>query len=197
MKSTRPYTQRARAQATAGTRQKVLDAAVALTMERFTLEIVLADVAERAGVSVQTVLRHFGSRDGLFDAVREHRRAAVREQRAAPIGDAPAAVTAIVGHYDEIGDFMLRMLAQEHLDEPSRTLVERGRRMHREWVREVFAPQLAGCPDAEALTDLLVVATDLYTWKLLRRDAGHDRPTTEQRMLRLLRAVLPADAEER
>lgn len=191
MKSTRPYTQRARAEATAGTRQRIMDATAALVMERFTTEIVLADVAERAGVSVQTVLRHFGSRDGLFDAAGADQHAAVREQRAAPVGKPRAAVAAIVGHYDERGDFMIRMLAQEHVDERIRQFVERGRRMHRDWVREVFAPQLAG-PDAEALTDLLVVATDLYTWKLLRRDAGHDRTTTEQRMLRLLRAVLPA-----
>jgi hypothetical protein len=60
----------------------------------------------------------------------------------------------------------------------------------------VFAPQLARSADPGALTDLLVVATDLYTWKLLRRDAGLDPRTTQERMLRLARAVLPANPEE-
>jgi len=42
----------------------------------------------------------------------------------------------------------------------------------------------------EELTDLLVVATDVYTWKLLRRDRGLDRPTAEARVRHLIVAVL-------
>jgi hypothetical protein len=40
------------------------------------------------------------------------------------------------------------------------------------------------------VTDLLVVATDVYTWALLRRDRGLSRDHTEARMLRLVEAVL-------
>jgi hypothetical protein len=58
--------------------------------------------------------------------------------------------------------------------------------MHRDWVRSTFAPVVAGRED---LLDLLVVATDVYTWKLLRRDRGHSRAITEQRMKTLVRAV--------
>ena len=71
--------------------------------------------------------------------------------------------------------------------------MELGRRLHRDWVEEVFAPQLAGRRDREELVDLLVVATDLLTWKILRRDGGMDRSTTCKRMLRLVRAVLPSE----
>jgi hypothetical protein len=35
----------------------------------------------------------------------------------------------------------------------------------------------------------------LLTWKILRRDGRMDRSTTCKRMLRLVRAVLPASAE--
>jgi hypothetical protein len=73
--------------------------------------------------------------------------------------------------------------------------VELTRRVHREWVEQVFAPQLAGCRDRKELVDLLVVATDLLTWKILRRDGGMDRSTTCKRMLRLVRGVLPAPSE--
>jgi len=62
-------------------------------------------------------------------------------------------------------------------------------------VKEVFAPQLAGRRDREELADLLVIATDLLTWKILRRDGGMDRSTTCKRMLRLVAAVLPAPSE--
>jgi len=37
--------------------------------------------------------------------------------------------------------------------------------------------------------DLLGVATDVYTWKQLRRDRGHDRHTTEQRIHALVAAL--------
>lgn len=196
MNTTRSYVQRARADATEATRQKVLAAVIALAEERFTLEIVLADVAQRAGVSVQTVLRHFGSRDGLFDAARQYRLTRVRAERVTPVSDVPAAVATIATFYENGGDWMLAMLAQEHSDRSSRQFVGRGRALHRGWVREVFAPQLTRSADAEALTDLLVLATDLYTWKLLRRDAGLDPTTTRERMLRLVRALVPADPEE-
>jgi AcrR family transcriptional regulator len=92
MKMTRTYTMKARAEATASTRSRILDAVIALSEERLSLEIVLADVAARAGVSVQTVLRHFGSRNELFEHAQARQVAQVRAERATPVGDVAAAV---------------------------------------------------------------------------------------------------------
>ena len=47
------------------------------------------------------------------------------------------------------------------------------------WVGEVFAAALCG-PDAEPRLDSLVVATDLYTWKLVRRDMARSVKTYRQ-----------------
>ncbi len=58
-------------------------------------------------------------------------------------------------------------------------------------MREAFAP----ATDDEAALDLLVVATDVYTWKLLRIDRGHSRAVTERRMHDLVSAVLAAHDE--
>lgn len=196
MKTTRSYTMRARAESAADTRVRILDATFVLGMERLTVEIVLADVAERAGVSVQTVLRHFGSKDALFDAVHAHAVARVAEERSVPVGDDAAAVATIVEHYERHGAWALRMLAEEHTEDRTRLVVEQGRELHRAWVTEVFTPQLDGRDDADELTDLLVLATDVYAWKLLRRDAGLDRTTAGQRMLRMVRALLPTGHEE-
>jgi predicted acylesterase/phospholipase RssA len=56
-----------------------------------------------------------------------------------------------------------------------------------------FGPLLpAGGLPAEEQVDLLVVATDVYTWKLLRRDRGLARPDAEHRVHSLIRAVLAA-----
>jgi AcrR family transcriptional regulator len=169
-----------------------MESVVALSEDRLSLEIVLADVADRAGVSVQTVLRHFGSKENLFAATLEYRRAQVREERVTPAGDVAAAVRTITDFYERTGDWMLAIMTREHVDEASSKVVDGGRMLHREWVNETFGPKLVGCADPDSLVDLLVVATDLYTWKLLRRDAGRDQATTAERMLHLVRAVLPA-----
>jgi AcrR family transcriptional regulator len=194
-KPTRSYTMRARAESTTRTRERILDAVIALSEERLSVEIILADVAARAGVTVQTVLRHFGSRQGLFEQAQARRVARVRAERATPVGDPASAVRTIVAFYDRLGEWSLRLQAQEHSDELSRQTVVLGRRVHREWVEEVFAPQLIARRDRKELVDMLVVATDLLTWKILRRDGRMDRSTTCKRMLRLVRAVLPASAE--
>jgi AcrR family transcriptional regulator len=191
LKPTRNYTMRARAESTIETRERILDAVIALSEERLSLEIVLADVAERSGVSVQTVLRHFGDRRGLFDEARARQVKRVRTERAAPVGDAAAAVRTIVTFYDRMGEWSLMLQAQEHSDELSRQTVEVARRVHREWVEEIFAPQLADRRDREELVDLLVIATDVLTWKILRRDGGMSRAVTCNRMLRVVQAVLP------
>jgi AcrR family transcriptional regulator len=197
MKTRRPYVMRARADAVADTRRRIMQAAFDLSSEKVSLEIVLADVADRSGVSVQTILRHFGSREALFDALRAFAHAQIVAERAVPAGDVPAAVQVIFSHYEARGDAVLRFLGQELWDERVRQVTERGRHTHREWVQSVFAPQLAACPAAgrEALTDLLVVATDVYTWKLLRRDKNLDRQTAERRVRYMIGALLAAPPE--
>jgi AcrR family transcriptional regulator len=189
MNSTRTYTMTARARSVEQTRTRILDAAFALHEERLAGDIALDDIAGRAGVSVQTVLRHFGNRDGLVRATVEHASTQVVEERRAPVGDVPEAVRVIVEHYERRGDGVLVLLAQESAEGFVREITDRGRRMHREWVAAVFAPYLADDPDG-SLLDLLVVATDVYTWKLLRRDRGLTRAATEARTLRLVEALL-------
>lgn len=190
MNTTRPYTMTARARTVEDTRARIIDACVALHGERPVSEIGLDDIATRAQVSVQTVLRHFGSRAGLEEASFERAQQAVADERRTPVGQVGAAVHVIVDHYERRGDQALLMLAQEGHQELMARITEQGKAMHRAWVTEVFAPFLAGSDDAEALTDLLVVATDVYAWKLLRRDRGLSRDRTESRMRRLVDALL-------
>ncbi|NYD40963.1 TetR/AcrR family transcriptional regulator [Nocardioides panaciterrulae] len=190
MTSARSYTMTSRARSVEGTRRRILDASVALHHERLVADISLDDVAARAGVSVQTVLRHFGSRARLVEATVEHGRAAVVAERRTPVGDVDAAVRTIVDHYEQRGDGVLVMLAQESHQELMARVTTDGRRLHRTWVEEVFAPYLDASDDRVALTDLLVVATDVYTWKLLRRDRGLSRDLTENRIHHLVRSLL-------
>jgi AcrR family transcriptional regulator len=191
MKSTRTYTMTARARATAETRRRILQAFVDEHLQRLVGDIALSDVANRAGVSVQTVLRHFGTRAALVDQAIAFAQQAVVERRRTPVGDVPGAVRTIVEHYEQDGDHVLLMLAQEATEPLMSRITTQGKQLHRDWVAEVFAPYLSAA-DAQRneVVDLLVVATDVYTWKLMRRDRGLDRTSTEERMTSLVRAVL-------
>jgi AcrR family transcriptional regulator len=191
METTRKYRMHARAQAVEATRARIAEAMFDLASTHRLAEISLEDVAAEAEVSVQTVLRHYGSRSGLVEGAREYATARIEEERAAPVGDVDGAMRVLMDHYEKHGRMSLLFLAQEHDDTVIADITARGKRMHRDWVAEVFAPFVEG---DEALLDLLVVATDVYTWKLLRLDRRLSRSRTQQRMTTLVRALLGAAA---
>jgi len=70
-----------------------------------------------------------------------------------------------------------RLLAQEERHPALRPQLELGRQAHRSWVASRFEAALAGLSEEKRDMQItrLVVATDLYTWKLLRRDFGRTR----------------------
>jgi AcrR family transcriptional regulator len=191
---TRPYTMRARATAVAETRDRIVAAALALAEATRSADLTLDAVAARAEVGVRTVLRHFGSRDGLLEAVFAAGRVEVEEERLAPEGDVDTALTALVAHYERRGDLVMHLLAQEGTEPPIDGLLSGGRELHRRWVRGVFNPWLVG-PGAEGVVDLLVVVTDVYAWKLLRRDRALSAADTTNRLRRLVDAVLAHEGE--
>ena len=182
-KSGRRYRMGARADAAEETKRRILDAVIGLHMERYYDQVSLDDVAGRAGVTVQTVIRRFGSKDRLIDAASEVVRARVSSQRgAAPVGDVPGAVENLVDHYEEQGEGVLRLLAQEDRVPAFRRATDMGRAMHREWVERSFAPSLARREEGEAhkrLLAQLVAVCDVYVWKVLRKDMGLSREATE------------------
>ena len=193
MKSKRSYSMATRAEAAERTRRRIQEAAISCAEVHRLKDISLDDIAGRAQVSVQTVLRHFGSKAGLVAATTDYMNRQVQSERRAPAGDRDAAVHALVDHYEKRGRLTLLLLAQEDTDPQVQSITAAGKRLHREWVEGVLLPD--GTTDQE-LVDLLVVATDLYTWKLLRRDRRLSRAQTEERINRLVVAVLSAAGRE-
>jgi AcrR family transcriptional regulator len=178
----RAYRMGARAEAAAETGRRILRATMELYTERFYDQVSLEVVAERAGVTVQTVLRRFGSKEELIFAAAKEERKRLRSQRdRAAVGDIAGDVKILVDSYEEIGDRYLRLLAQEERVPAFRLLTDTGRAYHHEWVERVFAPLLAERtgPERERLLARLIAICDLYFWKLLRRDLGLSREQTE------------------
>lgn len=192
----RPYRMRARADAAERTSVRIMDAAVGLWRERAFDEFTLHDVARRADVSLSTVMRRFGSKEGLAEAVLTSDRVGTQRGRdAVPSGDMDGAVRMIVDDYEDNGDAVIRMLALEERIDIVRRVVEVGRIAHAEWVTRVFAPLLASSPARRRRQTLqLVVATDVYTWKLLRRDRDLEVREVRAVMLGMCRAIVEGAA---
>jgi AcrR family transcriptional regulator len=186
--ATRPYRMSARADATSATGERILDATEELFWSGSAEGMTLAAVAERAGVTVQTVIRRYGSKDGLIKAAAERSLAGVREQRdEAPVGDVPGAVTNLLDHYEAVGHRALRLLAEEE-NPVFREFTEAGRTMHRGWAARTFAPQLEGLegPERKRRLAQLIAVTDVYMWKLLRHDSKLSRPQVERAIVELI-----------
>lgn len=177
---------RVRAEAAAETHRRILRAMGELVTERFLDEITLDEVAERAGVATRTVIRRFGGREGLVQATFALGSEEVEARREEiPVGDVAAAVEAVIEDYERYGDALIMMLAQESRHrELLRPLANRGREGHALWVEHVFTPR------DRLHAAQLIAATDVYVWKLWRRDLGLSRGRTKQAMTEMVRRLL-------
>lgn len=158
------------------------------TFDRVTLQ----KIADESGVTVQTVIRRFGSKEQLFSTLAERETARILASREVPVDSGlPAALETLIHHYETDGDTVLNFMAQENLFEPIRRIVENGRDIHRDWVKKHCAEILAGSRGKrrELLLNAAIAATDLGTWKLLRRDLGLERPDVLAVMKELLHGL--------
>lgn len=180
-KKTRPYNMTTRAKAAARTEQDILEAAAELWRERALNDITLEAVAERAGVSVRTVLRKYGSKEQLFAASIEKDGSKIMAGRdQVPAGDVEEALSVLLRDYEKFGDASIRTLAVEEELEIARKILDTARTYHREWCARVFAPYLPAPGEATYESRLLafIAATEFYLWKLLRRDLNRSYEET-------------------
>ncbi|MEA3035131.1 MAG: hypothetical protein QOH04_890 [Sphingomonadales bacterium] len=179
--TSRPYRQTARAAAAEATGARILAAFRAALANRWFEDIRLEDVAREASVTVQTVIRRFGGKEGLLEAVEAEVGREVRRRRQTRGGDLVETVAVLAEDYETSGDFVMRMLAQEERYPTIRKMADAGRAGHREWLEAAFAPQLIGLDNGlrRCRIDALVAATDVYVWKLYRRDMA--RPVADYR----------------
>ncbi len=180
----RVYRQSARALAAEATGERILNAFTKQFRERWFDEIRLEEVAREAGVTIQTVIRRFGSKEGLLDAMHQRLGSEIRQRREVEAGDVDGAIASLIEDYEEVGDLVMRTLAQEDRYAAVKAITDIGRSMHRKWISKAFEPWLDRMPledDRHRAIDALVVAGDIYVWKLVRKDMK--RPVAEYQAL--------------
>ena len=189
---TRSYRMQTRAQGVQRTRERILGAARRRFLDMAYDEIRLVDVAADAGVTQQTLLNHFVSKEGLALAVVEFMAPEIAQLRGpvAP-GDVAGFVRGIMRQYEALGDANVRLTAMAERIPTLAGGLEFARARHTAWLEETFGEQLPADPaERRRALAALYAVTDVGTWKLLRRDLGHSRAETTTVLQFLIRAAL-------
>lgn len=177
---------------TEATRAAILDAVDEFFLPNPGGTFSLDEVAARAGTTVQTVLRHFGTKAGLIECASQRGLAKTQAGRdEVPVGDLDAVARYLGGHYEEMAGMVLRMMAVEHQVPEVGRIAREGRDMHRVWVERVLGPLLDSVDGKERRRRLatLIAVTDVLTWKVLRIEQGLSRRDYERCVREWLEAM--------
>lgn len=188
----RTYRKSQRAKTEVATGEAILDAALIAFGQQPFDRVTLQSIAADSGATVQTVIRRFGSKEGLFQSLVERERPRILASRDVAEGAGmQVGLEKLLNHYEQDGDMILNFVAQERRIEQVRAVVEEGRLVHRKWIEHHHGDLLADVTGAERdrLLHAAIVATDLSTWKLLRRDLGLPRDEVFAIMNQILAAL--------
>lgn len=186
----------------ARTRAAIVEAATPLLYERGLDGVGVAELCARLGVSKETLYRHFGTKDGLVQAVLEARServhawmgAAVAAAGADPADQLAAVFDALGRWYAEPafrGCAMVNAAAQHH-DEPVRTLTARHLTRYLDLLTGIAAR--AGAADPDALGRQLLMLVEGATVVAAHHDGAEAAADARAAALALLAAATTARA---
>lgn len=179
------------------TRATILEAATAVLYERGLDGIGVAELCTRIGVSKETLYRHFGTKDGLVEAMLAARSERVTRwlaRAAASAGDDPgdqlaAVFDALQQWYDDPvfrGCAMLNAAAQHHV-ESVRAITARHLGRYLELLTGIA--ERAGAPDPHLLGRQLLMLVEGATAVAAHQDAAGAGEHARQAALTLLSAA--------
>ena len=193
----RAYTMGARAESAAHTRERVLTAAAACFGEQDYDAVSLREIAERAGVGLQTVVRSAGSKEALFAEVAE-RFLHTMMAGFAPgrVNDWRAALRQLMTFYETYGDQTIRVMAHEHRVPGVRQYVQRSRELQAAWLEARHGDAFAGLSKSEKKrrVAMALTLTGGRAWYTLRREHGLSASETHRAIEEQLEALLALEA---
>jgi AcrR family transcriptional regulator len=193
----RPYRQRARAESKAGTRERIVESAVALHLERGPAQTSINAIAERAGVNRVTVYRHFPDTRTLLEACSAHAHRvnpppdlAGWRGIEAPRERLEVALPQLYDYFRRTEAGWTNLLRDAELSPLVKEMVEQRRMAYLREARDVL---LAAWPSKRTrrplLRAVLGLAVDFRTWQTLVRREDLDDRTAAVLMVRLATAV--------
>jgi Bacterial regulatory proteins, tetR family len=192
MKSSRKYTMTSRAESTAQSANEIIRVIRELWVKHSIHEITLEMVAKNANLTVRTILRKYGSKEGVFEAAIRYGTPDIRSFRdEAQVGDIALAVSLLIKEYEYMGAAVIRTLEAENELSIAAKILKKGRLTHKTWCAHIFGPYLPKKTDKNYSTMLgaFYAATDVYKWKLLRKDLGYSKTETEEILLKTVQGL--------
>lgn len=189
----RPYKQVARAKAQERTRDALLEVAMDEFVGDRWQKTSLEALSARAGVTKQTLLRHFGSKDGLLMQALMRGASQVFDQRwSVAAGDIDGAVENLLDHYEEWGERSLRIGAWQSGPAMLAKLSQVARQVHYDWIEYAFGPWLDGLdePARARRRAALIALCDVHTWQLLSHDLRLARSEVQATLTGAIEAVV-------
>ncbi len=189
----RTYRGTVQAEIAALTEQRIIEAGLALFDEQWSDQITLEQLAQRAGVTVQTILRRFGSKERLANVVSQEAFRRAIQQRIDPlVGDLTTIVRGLIAYYEAGGERMLRGLAQEARQPHLHAIIDVARASHREWLERAFKTHLERRDEATRarLLAQLYTLTGVYTWYQLRHESGLNQEETAHALYEMIDKLL-------
>jgi AcrR family transcriptional regulator len=177
----RNYSMELRASKAAQTENRILEAVQNLWLELPYHEITLEKVAERACVTVRTILRKFESKEGLFIAGIEHEEAiSILSRNEDPSRPIPETLASLLDEYEQMGDAAIRTIMASDSVPMAKKILQKARNVHKVWCEKIFAAYLPAKKSANYAVRLhaFISVTEFYLWKLLRRDIGLSQDET-------------------
>lgn len=195
--SPRPYKQVAREQSQQRTRTALLEAAAEEFFSDRWRQTSLESLAARAGVTKQTLLRHFGSKeDMLLQALVHSASQALDERWSAPSGDVEGAVENLLAHYEAWGERARHIGAWQQSGTPALNQISRAsREVHYAWIEFAFGPQLKrarGKARARLRAELIVIC-DVQTWWILAHDLALERAELKRLLIGMIERAVPEE----
>jgi AcrR family transcriptional regulator len=193
----RPYRQKARAAGKADTRQRIIESAVALHLERGPAQTSINAIADRAGVNRVTVYRHFPDARTLLEACSAHARRvnpppdlAAWRRIEDPRQRIDVALPQLYDYFRRTEAAWVNVLRDAEIAPLVKEMAEKRRLAHLREARDVL---LAGWPAPRTrrplLRAVLGLAVDFRTWQTLARREALDDRTAAAVMIRLATAV--------
>jgi len=181
-----------RAKQVARNDRKIMNAMSDLWIELPLSELTLDKVSQRSGVTVRTILRKFGSKDGLLKASIENDadRLTQRRLQVTP-GDLNGILEALLEEYERMGDALIRTLTIDYNFPSTQGLLNKARTIHSDWCEIVFEPLLPSksSENYETVLSAFIAGTEFYLWKLLRRDLGKTKEQCREIFLYTLESL--------
>lgn len=153
-------------------------------------EVTLQGVADEAGVSLKTVVRHFGSKEELLRQAMDEARGVEEDSRSVPVGDLEEVCRALAERYELMAEQIYRMGDVELTYQWLADWVQMARTSHLNWLAEAFDPWLpTEGPEREDRLMCLFSATEIRSWWAIRQRFGYSPERARAVMLRQLGAL--------